>query len=189
MKVSRLVALVLTALLPAALLAAEPKPLPKELPAFGPDRPLPVPHIVQSTTPEGLRVWIVARPGFPRVTAVLALRGGLAADPRDLPGVSELLAETVKDGTAGRSSRQIAEQLQGIGGEIAATAREDSIFVTADGLARGASQVLAILADVARHAAFPAQEVALAKENALPLRRPPLRGDRSHRGVHPGDHP
>ena len=49
------------------LAAAEKKPLPKDLPPFGEDKPLPVPSIAQSKLPNGLTVWVVKRGGFPRV--------------------------------------------------------------------------------------------------------------------------
>src|SRR5206468_676718 len=79
-----------------------------------------MPAIAQSRLPNGLVVWVVKRPGFPRVAAVLAVRGGTAADPRDAEGITELLADTVKEGTTTRTSRQIAEELQAVGGEIGA---------------------------------------------------------------------
>lgn len=85
---------VLAAFAAFPLVAAEKKPLPKDLPPFGEDKPLPVPSIAQSRLPNGLTVWVVARPGYPRATAVLAVRGGSAADPRDAEGISELLADT-----------------------------------------------------------------------------------------------
>ena len=73
--------LLLALLAPLPLRAAEEKPLPKDLPPFGEDRPLVVPKIVQSKTAEGLTVWLVPRPGFPKLVAILAVRGGTAADP------------------------------------------------------------------------------------------------------------
>ena len=159
------VALALAA--PVTLAASEKKPLPKDLPPFGADKPLPVPSIAQSKLPNGLTVWVVKRAGFPRAAAVLAVRGGSAADPKDAEGISELLADTVKEGTALRTSRQIAEQLQAVGGEIGANAGADAIYVTATGLGSGTPTLLEVLADVARSASFPAAEVELAKGNAL----------------------
>jgi zinc protease len=157
--------LALTPSLPA--LAAEEKPLPRELPPFGPDRPLPVPRIEQSTLEGGLTLWVVARPGLPRVAAVLAVRGGTAADPRGLEGASEVLAEVLKAGTATRSARQLAEAMQAAGGSLEVQADDDAIFLSASVLARGAGDALAILADVARNASFPDAEVELARANAL----------------------
>ena len=161
------ISFVLAALTVLPLVAAEKKPLPRELPPFGEDKPLPVPSIAQSKLPNGLTVWVVARPGYPRVTAVLAVRGGSAADPQDAEGISELLADTLKEGTTLRTSRQIAEELQAVGGDIGAEAAADAIYVTATGLGSGAPRILEVLADVARSASFPAAEVELAKGNAL----------------------
>ena len=176
------------------LRAAEEKPLPAELPPFGEDRPLPEPRIQQSRLPEGLSVWLVSRPGFPKVTAILAARGGDAADPRGQEGISELLAQTLKEGTTTRSSKVIAEQLQAVGGEITAADTNDAILITVNGLATGADRVIEILADVARNAAFPAAEVEIAKGNALQNLKvrastPEFVADKAFRAAVYGDHP
>jgi len=161
------VLLVLAALVAPALSAAEKKPLPKDLPPFGEDKPLPVPAIAQSKLPNGLTVWVVARAGFPRVAAVLAVRGGTASDPEGAEGIAELLAATLKEGTATRTSRQIAEELQSVGAEIGANDSADAVYVTAGGLGSGAPKIIEVMADVARNASFPAAEVELAKGNAI----------------------
>jgi zinc protease len=194
MKTKLAIACALGAMLPLRLLAAEPKPLPKELPPFGPDRPLPPAPITEIKTAEGLTVWVVARSGFPKVRALLTVRGGTAADPRDLPGLSDLLARTVKEGTPTRSAQQIAEQLQALGGEIHTQATEDAIFVAADGLATGIAPLLDVLADVARHAAFAAAEVELAKTTALGdlqerMAEPFFPGEKAFAAALYGDHP
>jgi zinc protease len=147
--------------------ASEKKPLPKDLPPFGEDKPLPVPQIAQSKLPNGLTVWVVKRSGYPRVSIKLAVRGGSAADPKEAPGISDLLADTMKEGTATRTSRKIAEELQTVGADIGATAAADAIYLTATGLGSGAPKMLEIVADIARNPTFPAAEVELAKGNAL----------------------
>lgn len=154
-------------LAPALLVAAEKKPLPKDLPPFGEDRPLPRPALAVSTLPNGLTVWTWPRPGVPRFVAVLAVRGGTAADPKGMEGIAELLADTLKEGTATRTSRRIAEELQSVGGEISASASDDAVFVAVSALASGLPVALDVLADVARAASFPAPEVELAKGNAV----------------------
>jgi zinc protease len=168
-EITRFVTFTLAAVLAsaAAVQAAKEQPLPKNLPPYGPEKALPVPAIADASLDNGLKVWIVARPGFPKVTAVLAVRGGTAADPGTLAGTGEVLADVVKEGTTTRTSLQIAEQLQAVGGEISGSATDDAVFVTVDGLASGVSRLLDILADVSRNATFPAGEVALAKTNTL----------------------
>ena len=163
----KMLLVVVAAFLAPALGASEKKPLPKDLPPFGEDKPLPVPAIAQSKLPNGLTVWIVKRGGYPRVAVKLAVRGGSAADPENAPGISDLLADTLKEGTTTRSARQIAEELQAVGAEIGASASADAIYVTATGLGSGAPRILDIVADIARNPIFPAAEVELAKGNAL----------------------
>jgi len=160
------------ALLAAALLAgaaqAASVTLPKELPPFGQDKPLAVPHITQQTLPNGLQVWVVPRSGIPRVDFVLAVRGaGFGADAADAPGRAKLLAGLLSGGTATRSSRQIAEAAQAMGGAVGAGASNDGISLTAHALASHAGEMAALLADVARRPAFPDAEVQLARTNAL----------------------
>ena len=174
MKRSKLAPLVLsgvlagaTALVPPAALATEPPPLPKDLPAFGADKPLPVPAIVKSTLPNGLTLWLVKRPVFPKVSAVLVVRGGGVVDPAGMEGVSQLLASTLKEGTAKKTSRQIAEELQAIGGDLTVSSRPDAFYLRANALASGADRLLGLLGAVALTPAFPASEVELAKEIAI----------------------
>ncbi|HEY0954931.1 MAG TPA: pitrilysin family protein [Roseateles sp.] len=156
----------------AALLAgaaqAATVPTPAELPPFGQDKPLAVPKITQQTLPNGLQVWVVPRTGIPRVDFVLAVRGaGFGADAPDAPGRAKLLAGLLSEGTTTRSSKQIAEDAQAMGGGVGAGASNDGISVYANALASHAEGMAQLLADVARRPAFPEGEVQLAKTNAL----------------------
>lgn len=146
---------------------ASTAPLPKDLPAYGPDKPLPTPQIAQRTLPNGLTVWVVPRDGLPKVNVALSVLGGTAADDAATPALSEMMARLLDEGTADRSSRDIAEALQAIGGDYGAGASDDAVVIRASALASHASQLLALVADTALHPSFPANEVTLAKANAL----------------------
>lgn len=142
--------------------------LPAELPPFGKDKPLAVPKITQQTLANGLQVWVVPRNGIPRVDYVLAVRGaGFGADTADAPGRAKLLAGLLSEGTTRRSSRQIAEAAQAMGGALSASASNDGISIVANALASHADAMARLLAEVARQPAFPDGEVQLAKVNAL----------------------
>jgi len=169
--------------------------MPAGMPAYAKDKPLPVPHIGRKTLDNGLQVWIVPRSGIPRVDMVLAVRGaGLAADEPGHPGFAELLANLLNEGTAKRDSRAIAEAAQGLGGSVAASASADGVTVQASSLASQAGPMMQLLAEVARTPSFPANEVALAKANALQSLRvaetqPRFRAERALNGAIYGDHP
>ncbi|PTT81192.1 insulinase family protein, partial [Pelomonas sp. HMWF004] len=168
--------------------------LPKELPPFGKDKPLAVPNITQQTLPNGLQVWVVPRDGVPRVDFVLAVRGaGFGADAADAPGRTKLLASLLTGGTAQRSSKQIAEAAQALGGSVGASASNDGISVTANALASHAGDMSRLLAEVARKPVFPDAEVQLARTNALQSLKasstqPAFRAAKALDGAIYGDH-
>src|SRR5690606_35074451 len=98
------------ALLPAAALAKDVV-MPRDLPAYGADRPLPVPEIEKKTRASGREVWVLPRDGVPRVDYVLAVRGaGYAAD--QAPGFAAMLAGLLAEGSDRHDSKQIAEAAQ-----------------------------------------------------------------------------
>lgn len=152
-------------LLVASAFAQKEHPLPKDLPPYGPVASVPAPAVKSIQFDNGLTVWLVPRGGFPKVAVTLAVRGGLAADPKDHPGLAELLASSLTQGTKTRSARQIAEQLQSAGADLSARAAQDNITLSMNVLADKFTQALPVLADVAANASFPDSEVAIAKRN------------------------
>src|SRR5690348_4042819 len=151
----------------AGFAQASAQPLPKDLPAYGPEKPLPTPQIQQRTLPNGLTVWVVPREGLPKVNVELAVLGGTAADDPNTPAISAMVARLLDEGTATLSSRQIAEKLQSIGGDYGADSDADAITIRASALASHAPELFALVADTALHPSFPAKEVALAQANAM----------------------
>ncbi|GHA72802.1 M16 family metallopeptidase [Cognatilysobacter bugurensis] len=167
MKKITTLAFAVAALLAGGAVAGPATELPKELPPFAPDKPLPVPQIEKKVLANGLEVWVVPRDGLPRVDAVLAVRGaGLAADDANASGFAGLLAGLLSEGTAKRSSREIAEAAQGLGGSVGAGASADGISVFGNALASRAPEMLALLGEIARTPSFPEGEVRLAQANA-----------------------
>jgi zinc protease len=149
-----------------ALAGEKEKPLPKDLPPYGELKPFQTPQVSTQKLANGLTLWLVPRPGFPKVAFTLAVRGGHAADPQDRPGLAELLMATIDQGTATRTARQIAEEIQAAGGDLSGGAGSESITVGTSVLSWKAEAGLTVLADVVQNATFPGDEVDLAKRNA-----------------------
>lgn len=148
--------------------AAAELQLPKDLPPYGADKPVPVPKIDKHTLSNGMTVWIVAdAEGAPKANFVLAVRGGSAHDPRAANGLSSILAGTIDEGTKSRSAIQIAQEQQSLGASLGAGAGEEGTTVSASGLGSNAGKILRLLGDIARNPTFPDAEVNLAKMNAL----------------------
>ena len=191
-----LIALAASVLLAGNAYAADAQaPLPKDLPPYAADKPLPVPEIEKKTLANGLEVWVLPREGLPRVDYVLAVRNaGYAADAREAPGFADTLAYMLNEGTAKHDSKQIAELAQGMGGSIGGNAATDGMVVMANALSAHAAPMMDLLAEVARESSFPDQEVALAKANQLQELKaaeaqPGFKAERALAAAIYGDHP
>jgi zinc protease len=156
-----------SALTLAASLAAQKAPLPKDLPSYGPETPLRAPDVKTAKLDNGLTVWLVSEPGFPKVALTLAIKGGYASDPSDKAGISDILAKTINQGTRTRNARQIAQEIQAAGGDLNVGPGKDSIFVSTSFLSSKTEKALAVVSDVAQNPSFPADEVTLAKRNEI----------------------
>jgi len=156
---------VLLLVLPAGA-AEKEKPLPKDLPPYGTLKPFVAPVATVQKLPNGLTLWLVPRPEFPKVSVAVAVRGGMAADPVARPGLSELIVATIDQGTRTRTAKQIAEEIQAAGGDISGNAEADTLVVATSVLAEKAEAGLVVLAGLLQNATFPDSEVDLQKRNA-----------------------
>ena len=189
-----LISLLVGSLLASGAFAATPV-LPKDLPAYAADKPLPIPAIAKKTLENGMTVWVVPREGVPRVDYVLAFKGaGLSADDAAQPGFASTLAGMLSEGTDQHDSKAIAETAQSYGGTVGAYATTDGLSVAANAVASKAAPMLELLAEIARTPSFPEKEVALAKANALQglkaaEAQPGYRAERAILAAVYGDHP
>ena len=129
------------------------------LPAFH------LPPLYETQLPNGLSVVLLQDARFPLVTVRLAFQAGSRFDPAGLRGLSEAAASLLTDGTKSRTSRQIAEEMATIGGTVNAHESPDSLTISGSALSENTRKLLDMVADVARNANFPADEVRLYKEN------------------------
>src|SRR5947208_69508 len=114
----------------AAAHAQKEAPLPKDLPPYGTQPSFQPPEVKVEKFENGLTLWLVAQPGLPTVSFRIVVLGGLALDPTDRPGLSELLARALNQGTKTRNAKQIAEEIQSAGGDLTVRADRAAISVS-----------------------------------------------------------
>jgi zinc protease len=126
-----------------------------------------LPPIAESKLPNGLGVVLVEDARFPLVTLRLTFQAGSKFDPANAPGLAEAVATLLDEGTKTRTSRQISDEIDGIGGSIESGAGADSLSVSASALSENLPRLLALAADVAMNSTFPQNEIDLYKQNRL----------------------
>lgn len=124
-----------------------------------------LPAVQETKLPNGLEIVLVNDARFPMVTARLGFQAGSKFDPQDLSGLSETTGALLTEGTTHRTSRQIAEEVASIGGSLGASSSPDVLLLAGSALAENLSKLLELMADTARNANFPEDEVALRKQN------------------------
>ncbi|MEJ7809828.1 MAG: pitrilysin family protein [Gemmatimonadaceae bacterium] len=153
-----LAGLSLAGLLPAATAAqGYPRPRPGAPKAFV------VPARTDFTLPNGLRVTLVPFGNTPLARVVLAVRAGTIDEDADAPGIADVVAEMLQQGTASRSAGEIARAVSGMGaffGALEATVSATETQLGATVLAEFAPELVRLVADVATRPALPADALA-----------------------------
>ena len=126
-----------------------------------------LPKPVEWKMPNGLTVLVLEDRRLPTVYARLSILGsGAVFEPADMPGLADFTALMLRQGTATRDSRKIAEEVEGMGASLDATAPFGSATtsVFASGLSETFPQLMALFADILLNPSFPESELALQKQ-------------------------
>src|SRR5438034_3375717 len=137
----------------------------KQAPAPLAARPIRLPRASEASLSNGLAVVMVEDRRLPLVSFRLSFRSGDAHDPHELPGLTDMLAGLLTEGTESRSSREIADEVASMGAILTAGANSDYTTVAASSLSVFSEKILELMADVTLRPSFPANEVELTKQN------------------------
>jgi predicted Zn-dependent peptidase len=134
-------------------------------PAPAPPKPVQWPAITEKKLENGLTVVLVPLHNVPKVECDLTFLVGRGTAYKEKPGVAQLAARVLSEGTATRSSKQIKEELRAIGGDLNVNTDVDATTIASSALSDFTPKLFDIVSDVAQHAAYPKSEVDLAKAN------------------------
>lgn len=138
----------------------------RQAPAPLPAKPLTLPKPYETTLANGLRVVVLEDKRLPIVSYRLALRTGNANDPVELPGLNSIMAGLLNEGTATRTSKQIADEVARLGASLSAGGNADYTTVSASALSIYGDKIMDLMADIALHPSFPEDELARQKKNS-----------------------
>ena len=136
-------------------------------PAVAPVGDLAFPEIERTTLSNGIPVALARRTAVPTVLVNLSFDAGYAADAQDTPGTQTLMLGLLDEGTASLTGIQIAEQQERLGARLSAGAGVDSSALQLNALTANLQPSLDLLADVVRHPAYRADDVARVKDQQL----------------------
>lgn len=130
-------------------------------------RPFSIDGTFETTLTNGLKVVVFEQKRLPLVSFRLAFRSGEIDDPQDFTGLTSATTHLLSQGTATRSSREIAEAVERLGASLGASSSSDNTIVSASALTLYKSEVLNLLAEMVLTPTFPENELALYKQNTI----------------------
>jgi zinc protease len=136
-------------------------------PVEGADRPFHAPEVKTAKLPNGLQVFVVERPGLPKVGVTLVSRAGAAADPPGKAGLAQMTVTQLDMGTKTRHALEIEDALGDLGITLAGAAARESARVSFEVLKRNLDPAMAVFGDVVENATYPASEFDREKKRHL----------------------
>jgi zinc protease len=173
----------------------EKRPVAKQPPPqSGTQREVKFPKIARSQTSSGLELNVVELNQLPVVQILLVVRSGGAADPEKQPGLAQLTAAMLKEGTYKRSSAKLAEAVDFLGARFGTGNDEDSAYVSMQALSEHFDEALGIVAEVATKPSFDEGELKKLKKREiarlqLQSQSPRFLADREFHAALYGSHP
>jgi len=128
-----------------------------------------LPRAEEATLKNGLQVIVLPSHKVPTFNVQMVVLSGGLSDKPDFRGLSGFTASLLREGTAKRSSKDIAEQIDALGATLTAGSGLSSMISTinASGLVENLDQTLDLFADVIRNPTFPQAEVDKYKTRTL----------------------
>jgi zinc protease len=142
--------------------------LDPQMPGPGAPTPYHFPSAATKTLPNGLKVFVVSDRREPSVAARLIIfsAGGID-DPAGSPGVSQMTANLLTQGTKRRSAQDIADAIDFVGGQLTAQAGKDATTITLNVVKKDLNLGLDLMSDVILHPAFKPEELDRRREQLL----------------------
>ena len=136
-------------------------------PTLGPPPKVSLPPIVTRQLPNGLKLMIVEQHELPLADFVLVVGSGGTVDPTGKPGVANLTSTMLVEGTATRSSLEIADQIAFLGIGLGTNSNWDASTVSLHTPIAQVDSALALFADVILRPSFPSSEFERIRKNRL----------------------
>jgi zinc protease len=109
--------------------------------------------------PNGMVLLRAERTGLPIVKVVLAIKAGSVAEPAGKAGLANLTAKLLNEGTAKRSSKEISDEIEFVGGSLNTSGGADYITVTLSVLKKDVELGFDLLSDIVLSPAFSDDEI------------------------------
>ena len=132
-----------------------------------PTRAAPGLKVERETLPNGLRLALAQQSAVPIVALTCLIDGGARVDPQDRPGLAGFTAALLEEGTATRSSQEIARLVDSLGGSLDTAAGTDWVSASVAVLSRDWDTGVELVAESLRRPAFRVEDIERLRAESL----------------------
>lgn len=136
-------------------------------PAGGQPKPFVFPKQDTYKLENGLSVTLVQYGSVPKVAMQTVVRAGALDERSEQRWISDIVATMLKEGTAARSSEQLARETAEMGGSIFTSASTDKTTIGGEVLSEFDARFIALMADVVLNPKFAADDLEKVRANKL----------------------
>ena len=115
----------------------------------------------------GITLLFVETHALPMVNISVAIKAGAIYDPHEKGGVAGLTSALLDEGTKNRSSKQIAKEIDFIGGKLSTSGGEDYSSASLVVLKKDLKTGMDLLSDILLNPAFPEEELERKKKETI----------------------
>ncbi len=142
-----------------ALALAAPAAGQQTPPEGGEPKEFSVPEARTFSLDNGMAVTLAPYGTLPKVTVQLSVRAGNVNESADEVWLADLTGDLMQEGTTSRSGPEIARDAAAMGGSVNVGVGVDQTTIGGEALTEHAGDLVALIADLARNPAFPADEL------------------------------
>ena len=124
-------------------------------------------QVHSQTLDNGLKVLLVENPSVPTVSMTASVLAGARCDKESKAGLAIMASRLLDEGTHNRTSLEIADAIESVGGAIEVDGSFERIIATAGVLKKDVALGLELLSDLLIQPAFPQEYIDKEKERTL----------------------
>ena len=117
-------------------------------PPLGPDVSVTVPTVWRSSLANGMKLFGIEHSEVPLVQYNIVIEGGHMLDDINAPGVANMLAMMLNEGTRNKTPEELEEEIDLLGAMIRVSADDEDITVSVNTLARNFEKTLSIVEEM-----------------------------------------
>ena len=136
-------------------------------PEKGPMPEINLPDVWTSELSNGIKVYGIVHDELPLVSYELVLRGGHLMDSLEKPGVANLVANLMNEGTKNKTPEELEEEIDFLGASIHVNSGRESMVISGNCLARNFEKTIDLVEEILLEPRWDEEEFELAKTRLI----------------------